>query len=314
MTTVKGSPVTSLQESTSSAAAGSSPTVNGVGSVGGSSPAVPSSPSRPSPSAAEGSISTTAPASSSVPPTVGASPGTWTGVPPVIPNTYPPSPLPSRPSELVVATSAPRTSTASTADGGVVGGGSGSSTSPSSPRGTPNTTSPTSDQETSSPGSELSAGAKAGIGVSIAVACLGIISAVFYFGWRRRRDERNPGLGEDTVSWLRHAGEKHRTLQAIPAFGPTRKVGGGDRDGSGAGGLAMSLEPSSHLTYLSLGSEPSPGDDMSGIGMALSSDIYDALDSPTLVAEGGSETPLRDGDLDSPVMPRFMVPHGDSPA
>lgn len=135
---------------------------------------------------------------------------------------------------------------------------------------------------------------------------------MFFFAWRRRRGQRNSDLREDTISWLGHAGEKHRTLQAIPAFGPTRKIGGGVGDGFGSGGLAMSLEPSSHLTYLSLGSEPSPRDEMGGIGMALSSDTHDLLDSRTLVAEGDSETPLRDGDLDSPVIPRFVVPQGYS--
>ncbi|KHO11775.1 YTH domain protein [Metarhizium robertsii ARSEF 23] len=309
--TAKGSPVVSMQESTSGAAAGSSPTVNGVNSVGGSS-LVPSSPSPPSPSATEGT-SSTASAGSPVAPTA-ASPGPWTGVPTVILNTYTASSLLSQISGLVVATSTPHTSTASTTGGGVVvaagsGSNGGRSTTPPSPKGT---TSSTSDQDTDSHDSQLSAGAKAGIGISIAVLCLGIISAVFFFAWRRRRGQRNSGLREDTISWLGHAGEKHRTLQAIPAFGPTRKIGGGGGDGFGSGGLAMSLEPSSHLTYLSLGSEPSPRDEMGGIGMALSSDTHDLLDSRTLVAEGDSETPLRDGDLDSPVIPRFVVPHGYS--
>ncbi|QLI67291.1 uncharacterized protein G6M90_00g036050 [Metarhizium brunneum] len=315
MKTPTGSPVVPLQESTSGAAAGSSPTVNSIDSVGGSS-LVPSSPSPPSPSATEGT-SSTASAGSPVAPTA-ASTGPWTGVPTVILNTYTASSLLSQISGLVVATSTPHTSTASTTGGGVVvaagsGSNGGRSTTPPSPKGT---TSPTSDQDTDSHDSQLSAGAKAGIGISIAVLCLGIISAVFFFAWRRRRGQRNSGLREDTISWLGHAGEKHRTLQAIPAFGPTRKIGGGGGggggDGFGSGSLAMSLEPSSHLTYLSLGSEPSPRDEMGGIGMALSSDSHDLLDSQTLVAEGDSETPLRDGDLDSPVIPRFVVPHGYS--
>lgn len=311
MKTATGSPIVPLQESTSAAAAGSSPTVNGVDSVGGSS-LVPSGPSPPSPSATEGT-SSTASAGSPVAPTA-ASPGPWTGVPTVILNTYTASSLLSQISGLVVATSTPHTSTASTTAGGVVvaagsGSNGGRSTTPPSPKGT---TSSTSDQDTDSHDSQLSAGAKAGIGISIAVLCLGIISAVFFFAWRRRRGQRNSGLREDTISWLGHAGEKHRTLQAIPAFGPTRKIGGGVGDGFGSGGLAMSLEPSSHLTYLSLGSEPSPRDEMGGIGMALSSDTHDLLDSRTLVAEGDSETPLRDGDLDSPVIPRFVVPQGYS--
>ncbi|KJK73372.1 hypothetical protein H634G_11436, partial [Metarhizium anisopliae BRIP 53293] len=117
MKTATGSPVVPLQESTSAAAAGSSPTVNGVDSVGGSS-LVPSGPSPPSPSATEGT-SSTASAGSPVAPTA-ASPGPWTGVPTVILNTYTASSLLSQISGLVVATSTPHTSTASTTAGGVV--------------------------------------------------------------------------------------------------------------------------------------------------------------------------------------------------
>ncbi|KHN95952.1 L-asparaginase precursor [Metarhizium album ARSEF 1941] len=263
-------------------AAASSPAADAADSVGASSPVPPSMP----------------------PPLTSAS----TGVPPAISNPFPPSPLPSDPSEppkpsaLVLATYTPRTSV-TTSTAAAAGAAS------SSPEGRPpSSASSANDRQMSAPESVLSAGAKAAIAISVSLASVSIVAAALFFGWRRRRQaDRNSGLAEDAVAWLGHKADEHPSSPATAAPGPTREIDSSTsgsharedgHDGPGLGSFPWRLDLPGHVT------EPSRDGEMHAVGIAFSTDMYGLLDSWKLPAEESLEPQLPHAGWDSSATPR----------